>query len=194
MKKLFINTLLVAFCVFALSGDSRTRAEEERTRFAAALTGYQETPLTLASPASGEFTATLSEDRQSVSFELSYSGFETDVLVAHIHLGAPATTGGVTVFFCGGGGRPACPSPSGTVTGTFTAENVLAIPSQGLAARDLPKLLEAIGAGATYANVHSKAHLGGEIRGQIKVLDDDDHGRRERSALDGQRAPGRAGS
>lgn len=179
MKKLFINILLVAFCVFALSGDSRTRAEEEHTRFAAALTGYQETPLTLASPASGEFTATLSEDGQSVSFKLSYTGFQTDVLVAHIHLGAPATTGGVTVFFCGGGGRPACPSPSGTVTGTFTAENVLAIPAQGLAAGDLPKLLEAIGAGATYANVHSRAHLGGEIRGQIKVLEDDDRGRRE---------------
>jgi len=185
MKKLFINTLLLAFCVFALSGGARTRADEdESTQLAAKLTGYQETPLTLASPATGEFTATVSEDRQSVSFELTYAGFETDVLVAHIHLGAPATTGGVTVFFCGGGGRPPCPSPSGTVTGTFTAANVGAVPAQGLAAGDLPKLLEAIRAGATYANMHTRAHPGGEIRGQIKVLEDDNRGRQERSARD----------
>jgi hypothetical protein len=61
----------------------------------------------------------------------------------------------------------------------FTAANVGAIPAQGLAAGDLPKLLEAIRAGATYANVHTRAHAGGEIRGLIKVVEDDDRGRRE---------------
>jgi hypothetical protein len=169
MKKLLINTLMV-FCVFALSGASRTRAQGAGTQLSATLTGYQETPLTLASPASGELTLTVSEDENSVSFELSYAGFETDVLVAHIHLGAPAITGGVTVFFCGGGGRPACPSRSGTVMGTFTATNVGGILAQDLAAGDLPKLLEAMRAGATYANVHTRAHGGGEIRGQIKPM------------------------
>jgi len=144
MKKTFINTLLVAFCVLALSGDSRTRAQGAGTQLTAPLTGYQETPATLASPASGQFTATVSDDGQSVSFELSYDGFETDAFVSHIHLGAPATTGGVTVFLCGGGGRPDCPSPSGTVTGTFTAENVGAIPAQGLAAGEAVALEDQI--------------------------------------------------
>jgi hypothetical protein len=29
-------------------------------------------------------------------------------MFAHIHVGQPDVNGGVTVFFCGGGGRPAC--------------------------------------------------------------------------------------
>ncbi len=35
MKNLFINTLLLAFCVFALSGGARTKDEDEGTQLAA---------------------------------------------------------------------------------------------------------------------------------------------------------------
>ena len=171
MKKLGISIALAAILVLALTGGPATKAGGGNTTITATLTGYQETPLTLASPASGQFNGTVSEDGTSIDFELSYADFPTNVLVAHIHLGAPAITGGVTVFLCGGGGRPACPSPSGTVTGTITAENVGAIPAQDLAAGDLPKLLEAMAAGATYVNVHTTAHGGGEIRGLVQVID-----------------------
>ncbi len=172
MKKLGTSIALAAILVLALTGGSFTKAGGGgNTTITATLTGYQETPLTLASPASGQFNGTVSEDGTSIDFELSYADFPTNVLVAHIHLGAPAITGGVTVFLCGGGGRPACPSPSGTVTGTFTADDVRAIAGQDLAAGDLPKLLEAMAAGATYVNVHSMARPGGEIRGVIQVID-----------------------
>ena len=172
MKKLVISSFLAAACVLALTGSVTTAGGGNTTITAitATLTGYQETPLTLASPATGQFSGTVSEDGTSIDFELSYAGLPTPVTAAHIHLGAPATSGGVTVFLCGGGGREPCTSPSGTFTGTITAENVLGLPAQDLAADDLPKLLEAMAAGATYANVHTMAHPGGEIRGQLQVV------------------------
>ncbi len=151
-------------------------ASEERNgrELRARLTGFQETPMTLVSSASGQFRATISVAETAINFQLSYEGFDTDVLVAHIHLGRPATTGGVTIFLCGGGGRPACPLRAGTVEGTITAANVLAIPSQDLKAGDLASIIAAIRDGATYANMHSKKHPGGEIRGQILADEDDE--------------------
>ena len=54
-----------------------------------------------------------------------------------------------------------------TVTGTIAAADVLAVPSQGLAAGDLAAIVHEIRAGFTYANVHSANFGGGEIRGQL---------------------------
>ncbi len=173
MKYLKIIMLLVAVPLLA-APVAPQQTEGVRGFFFARLTGYQEAPMSFASPATGTFVARLSEDGNSIRYRLRYEGFQTGVLFAHIHLGQRATSGGVTVFLCGGGGRPDCPSPGGTVEDTFTADDVMAIPGQDLAAGDLPKLLEAMRAGATYANVHTMAHGGGEIRGQIRAF-----GRRE---------------
>ncbi len=81
-------------------------------------------------------------------------------------MGQPNVNGGVTVFFCGGTTRPACPQ-SGTVTGDFTANDVLPLTTQQLEAQNLAKLLAAIRAGKTYVNVHTSSSPAGEIRGQI---------------------------
>ena len=82
--------------------------------------------------------------------------------------------GGVMVFFCGGGGQPACPATtSGTISGAITAANVLAVPAQGIKAGDLAAVMRAIRAGASYANMHTPPNFpGGEIRGQIRRNDD----------------------
>ena len=171
MKRLMMIILLLAVPPLPLHGAPRGRDGHE---LRARLTGFQETPLTLASSARGQFLATISEDETSIDFQLSYQGFGTDVGAAHIHLGRPATSGGVTIFLCGGGGRPACPVRAGIVQGTITAANVLAIPTQDLAAGDLASIIAAIREGATYANVHSRKRPGGEIRGQILTDEDDD--------------------
>jgi CHRD domain len=131
--------------------------------------------LLLAAPAApqqpegpgGTFLAELHDS--SIAYELSYQGLLTQATVAHIHIGQRNVAGSIAVFLCGGGGKPDCPSPTGTVTGTITADDVMAIPAQELDAGDLPKLLTAMRNGLTYANVHTTAHSAGELRGQIRT-------------------------
>jgi hypothetical protein len=176
MKKLYqalFATLVIAVLMTATSltvlaaPRAAIGAEQNDNRlFRAALRGFQETPLTLFSGGSGTFTATLSDDGTSLTYTLSYAGL-TGAFAAHIHLGAPGTTGGVSAFLCGGGGKPTCPTSSGTVTGTITAADVIGPAGQGLAVGNFAGLLASMRAGATYANVHTPAHPGGEIRGAI---------------------------
>ncbi|MGH2375744.1 MAG: CHRD domain-containing protein [bacterium] len=135
--------------------------------FRARLSGFEETPVTLSSPASGHFRARIHEAAGVIEFELSYAGLPTTVTAAHIHLGARATTGGVSAFFCGGGGKPPCPQGGGTVTGTIVPSDVIGPAAQGIASGEFGELVTAIRAGATYANVHTTQFPGGEIRGQI---------------------------
>jgi len=143
--------------------------------FRAALAGRNEVPVTL-SAASGTLSLTVNDDDTSVHFVLTYGGFLTPVGAAHIHVAQKNVNGGVTVFFCGGGGRPACP-PQGTVEGDFTANDVIGLATQQLEPNNLQKLLAAIRAGTTYANVHTTTSPGGEIRGQIH--DDDKHDKKD---------------
>ena len=70
-------------------------------------------------------------------------------------------------FLCGGGGKPACPSNSGTVTGTVTAGDIIGPAAQGIAASQFAKALQALRDGLAYANAHTSTYPGGEIRGQI---------------------------
>ncbi len=104
-----------------------------------------------------------------IEFELEYEGLEGgNVLFAHIHFGQRHTTGGVSAFLCGGGGKDPCPnSPDGTVEGTITATNVLGPAVQGIAAGELDELVAAIRAGIAYVNVHTATFPAGEIRGQL---------------------------
>ncbi len=176
MKKLYqalFATLVIAVLTTATTlvvfGSAQAANEDGQNgsgQFRASLRGFQETPLTLFSGGSGTFTATLSDDGTFLTYTLSYSGL-TGAFAAHIHLGAPGTTGGVSAFLCGGGGKPSCPSSSGTVTGTITAADVIGPTGQGLAVGNFAGLLASMRAGATYANVHTPAHPGGEIRGPI---------------------------
>jgi CHRD domain len=103
------------------------------------------------------------------------------VVVAHIHLGEPAIAGGVSVFLCGGGGRGSCSMDptglSGSVEGDIINTDVIGPTAQGIAANEFAEVVRALRAGAMYANVHTTGRPAGEIRGQIKVVDDDDHDR-----------------
>ena len=80
--------------------------------------------------------------------------------------------GGITAFLCsnlgnGPAGTQACPPPPARITGTITADQVVGLPAQGIAAGELDELVDALRAGVAYANVHSETFQGGEIRGQI---------------------------
>ncbi len=174
MKKLAIGTGLIvvaavavlAVASYAVGGGGKTMVKSDT------LTGYQEaTPAGVSSPATGSFEATIDDDAQTIDYTLSYDGLEAPALFAHIHFGNRFTSGGVSAFLCGGGGKPACPTPGGTVSGTITAADVVGPTGQGIEAGAFGELVDAIRAGVTYANVHSTKFPAGEIRGQVN--DDD---------------------
>jgi CHRD domain-containing protein len=142
----------------------------ERSRVKATLSGYEETPSTISTPASGSFVATIDEaaDPPTITYTLTISPLTGAVLFAHVHFGARGTSGGVAAFLCGGGTKPApCPQTGGTVTGTITPADVVGPTTQGIAPGEWAELVAAIRAGVAYANVHSTTWTGGEIRGQI---------------------------
>ena len=143
----------------------------ERSRVTASLTGYEETPGTISTPANGSFTATIDEaaDPPTIHYTLTISPLTGSVLFAHVHFGARGTSGGVAAFLCGGGSKTTtpCPQAGGTVTGTITPADVIGPAGQGIAPGEWAELVAAIRAGVAYANVHSSTWPGGEIRGQI---------------------------
>ena len=151
--------------------------------FATTLSGYNETAVTLNSPGSGSFVAKVSKDELSISYTLTYSDLPTNVLQSHIHFGRPSLTGGVALFLCtsltppvGVPTPPPCPLMAGTVTGTLTAADVIALPNQGIeaGAAGFAEMIKALRNGAAYANVHTTQRPSGEIRGPLGKAEDGD--------------------
>jgi hypothetical protein len=160
----------------AASDDDRRGSNHAKAR----LDGFQENP-SISTTGNGRIDLRIDEESQTIEYRLSYEDLEGVgttpfvvngvVTASHIHLGARGVNGGVSAFFCGGGTKPACPTPSGTVTGVIVASDIIGPAAQGINAGEptaFAELVRAIRAGYTYANVHTTRWPGGEIRGQIK--------------------------
>ena len=176
-KQLIGFGLAIAFVAISgftitADGNNNNNNNNGRNRFAARLSGFQETP-TLSTTGRGAFRARLNRAGTMIHFVLSFERLETAVVVAHIHLGRPAIAGGVSVFLCGGGGRPPCTTDptglSGTVEGDIAATDVVGPAAQGISAAEFEELVRALRAGAMYANVHTTGRPAGEVRGQIRL-------------------------
>jgi CHRD domain len=178
MRRFAISAPLSAALVMAF-GDAGS-AQQIR---AEKLVGGNENP-PVVSDGSGRFSARLNDD--SISFRLRYDvasvvvdGEESDVTQAHLHIANPGNNGGVVAFLCSNMmGAPTdrtCPPSPGKVTGDIFADDVLPV-TEGMApdevviigAGDLDGLKRLIEQGSVYANVHTNAHAGGEIRGQLE--------------------------
>jgi hypothetical protein len=179
----------------SLAVASASVAQPLDDQFATRLSGFNEVHFIAApapalrgavsSPARGSFRAQIDDRNKVIHYELRYEDLIGAVTQAHIHFGQTHTVGGIVVWLCQTNDTPApdtvaaltplCPgSGEGTVTGTITPPQVLEVAGQGLAAMEFDELVDAIRAGATYANVHSAIFPPGEIRGQI----DGDRGHR----------------
>lgn len=113
------------------SGSNDGHGKHGKGNFRASLSGLQETPAIITT---GRGRLALAMTRTQITFRLDYSDLSGPPLVAHIHVGQKGVAGNVSVFFCGGGGKPACPaSASGSVSGTIVAADVL---GPGLAGRE----------------------------------------------------------
>ena len=152
----------------------------------------------------GKGTAKLNLDKNAgtITYTLTYSNVGTTppqtgtVSQAHIHFGKSRDSGGILVFFCTNIALPAtftgpppqsCPQNSGTVSGTWTADDVQVIMGQNVVAKDFDALVDALESNTAYANVHTiplqgatnTAYPGGEIRGQVRSAEEEhehDHG------------------
>jgi hypothetical protein len=167
MKTLSVAAGLALACAVPLAA----HAEKLKVK----LSGFQETPLTLSSPGSAEFEAQIKGkgDDATIEWTLSYQDLPTTVQQAHIHFGARAITGGISIFLCtnlgnGPAGTQACPASPATITGVIDAADVIGPAGQGIAAGELAEIIAAIRAGVAYVNVHTVQFPGGEIRGQFR--------------------------
>lgn len=107
------------------------------------LSGATQVP-PVSTSASGSGSFTVNEDK-SVSGSITVSGLSP--LAAHIHVGAAGKNGPVAVGL------------------SKTSNNVWSTPA---GARFTDDQYRAFLAGDTYVNVHTAAHKGGEIRGQLQ--------------------------
>jgi hypothetical protein len=121
-------------------------ARAETVHFAATLTGADEVPPN-TSAGHGELTAELETDEHSLVYRVTYTGLSGPPTAAHFH--GPAAPGAnappVIVIQ-----DPASPIRGSTLLTADQAADLMA--------------------GKWYFNVHSQAHPGGEIRGQLKPV------------------------
>ena len=127
--------------VTVLAGCATTGAD---TGVKVSLSGSQEVPAVTTS-ASGSGTIVVGEDK-SVSGSVSTTGVAG--LAAHIHVGAAGKNGPVIIPLTKGADGTTWSVPAG--------------------AKLTDAQYESYKAGDLYVNVHSAAHKGGEIRGQLK--------------------------
>ncbi len=119
----------------------------------------------------------------SLRYKLTVSRI-TNVVAAHIHCGPVGINGPVAVGLYGN-----APAGGGPIQGTIAKGTIdltgLLCPASSPAGLAGMSLLAAMNAGMTYVNVHTNDGVGatntgpgdfpgGEIRGQVIVLDDDD--------------------
>jgi len=182
MNRLQILILVVAALSLTAAGPS---GHDDERRLRADLTGLEEVPV-VNTVASGRFRARISPDEHSIEYRLSYSGLQGTVSQAHIHIAQLSVNGSIVIWLCQTATTAApasvptphtCNPGSDDFIGTITAADVIAgaTASQQLKANDLKSVISLIRDGAAYANVHTTPDSpGGEIRGQIEVIDRDD--------------------
>lgn len=146
-----------------------------RGGFEAKLTGAGEVPF-VSTEGDAQFKARLNRAGDTIEWTLKYADLSGTPTQAHIHLGQRFANGGVVLFFCTNLAPPAgvpapqaCPAGPATISGEWTAADVVAVTAQGIAGpADFDEVVGAMRHGVTYANVHTEQSPTGEIRGQVR--------------------------
>lgn len=125
---------------------------------------YQDPPV--QTPAHGLAVFARSRDGDALRYTLLVANI-TDVTMAHIHLGTAGEDGPIVAWLYPAEGQ----SPrliEGQFSGVLAEATVTADDLVGpLEGEPMEELIAAMNAGTAYVNVHTEAHPGGAIRGQI---------------------------
>ena len=129
-------------------------AAQKAFTYSAKMTGVQETP---ANTATGSGTATFSLKGNTLSYTLTVKELSGPPTMAHIHVGALGASGGHVFTY---------PLRATKTTGEI-AEGTIDLTKatgDGVSGDSIKVLFNN---GHAYVNVHTAAHMGGEIRGQV---------------------------
>ena len=151
--------------------DHETNHEGRTIRFDIHLTGDQQVPA-VNTDAFGFAKVRLNEDNSTLSFEVVVCNI-ANVIASHIHVGAAGTNGPVVLPFFGSSTPFNSTRGCDTLAeGTRTSANLVARSDAGI--NTWTDFINALVAGNSYVNVHTTAHTGGEIRGQLVHEQDDE--------------------
>ena len=132
--------------------------------FRANLTSGAEVPPN-ATTGYGTFVATLDTVTNVFTYDLTFTGLSANVSNGHIHGPSVATaTSGTTINF---NTLPGATFSLGAQAGTGHGVAVLNAATSITATMSGDSLKKLLFAGLTYANIHTTANPGGEVRGQI---------------------------
>jgi hypothetical protein len=146
------------------SSSSSTSSDKE---FSARLTGSKEVP-PVDTDATGRIRLA-AKSQDVLDYQISLSNLNGVVTGAHIHRGSTGTNGPVVANLNIGGAFASASAGDGSASastssgGTITSSDLKG-PLAGKHVSDLVKLIED---GNAYANVHTRQHSNGEIRGQL---------------------------
>jgi hypothetical protein len=138
----------------------------EPTSFTASLAGGNERPA-ITSTGTGTATFTVNANG-SIAYVVRVNNLTSNVTACHIHFGRTDISGGVLVTLCPSG----TPGPITTET-TIASGTIVEGPNTSTAGSTpttLAGLRELMESGSVYVNVHTANNTGGEIRGQITVV------------------------
>lgn len=137
-------------------------------KFATVLTGAEENPpVNTTARAVANFEL---EANGTMKFELWAQAAITQATAAHVHLGAFKQNGPVAVLLFESATPRDFAAGELIARGTITDANVVARPP-GFPTASVANLVERMRQGRAYVNLHTTANPGGEVRGQLLVID-----------------------
>jgi glucose/arabinose dehydrogenase len=134
--------------------------------FGAGLTGSEEVPPVVTG--AGAIAQFVLNPDGTLSFDLRATGPIQNATQAHVHLGGRAQNGPVVLFLFGPATGENFQAGDLIASGTVDDSDVIARPGF---TPTIANLVERMRQGRAYANLHTTAHPGGEIRGQVIVTD-----------------------
>ncbi|UOQ55073.1 CHRD domain-containing protein [Hymenobacter cellulosivorans] len=150
MKKLLFALFLTMGSVAATScSDDDTTVTPANQTISADLTGAQEVPAVTTS-ATGKITGTFNPTTKVLTYTVTFAGLTPSA--GHMHMGGPGTTGPISFPFpLNSADGKSFVSP---INGTVTLNDAQITALQG---------------GMMYANLHTSANNGGEIRANVTM-------------------------
>jgi hypothetical protein len=160
MGKLLSACALMAALGLVHASDASAQVVNMR----ATLTGGEEAPNLVLTGALGTADVAVDVGNRQITVTLHIFNLPTGTTASHIHIGSRSVAGPVVINF------PIVTGRTGDFEQTFTVGLPAFIPRPEIGIATLEDALQAITGGNAYVNVHSTANPGGEVRGQLTLV------------------------